>query len=69
MIEATSDAALTVTAIDEPGVRWDEFVNGNPEATFCHVAAWEYAGDGKMPIRNEEPLSFESVKLVERSYK
>ena len=39
------------------------------DAKFCHVAAWEYAGDGKMPIRNEEPLTFETVKLVERSYK
>ncbi|AWM36618.1 Fumarate reductase flavoprotein subunit [Gemmata obscuriglobus] len=36
---------------------------------FCHVAAWEYAGPGKTPIRNEEPLAFEAVKLAERSYK
>jgi succinate dehydrogenase / fumarate reductase flavoprotein subunit len=33
------------------------------------VAAWEFAGEGKMPIHNEEPLTFETVKLVERSYK
>ncbi len=39
------------------------------DAKFCHVAAWEYAGDGKPPVRNEEPLTFETVKLVERSYK
>ena len=39
------------------------------DAKFCHVAAWEYAGEGKAPIRNEEPLSFETVMLVERSYK
>ena len=39
------------------------------DAKFCHVAAWEYAGEGKPPIRNEEPLTFETVKLVERSYK
>ncbi len=39
------------------------------DAKFCHVAAWEYAGEGKTPIRNEEPLTFETVKLVERSYK
>jgi succinate dehydrogenase / fumarate reductase flavoprotein subunit len=39
------------------------------DANFCHVAAWEYAGDGQTPKRHEEPLTFESVKLVERSYK
>ena len=39
------------------------------DAHFCHVAAWEYAGPDKAPIRNEEPLYFEEVKLVERSYK
>jgi succinate dehydrogenase / fumarate reductase flavoprotein subunit len=36
---------------------------------FCHVAAWEYAGEGKKPIRNVEPLTFESVHLQTRSYK
>lgn len=36
---------------------------------FCHVAAWEYAGPNKTPIRNEEPLAFEAIKLAERSYK
>jgi succinate dehydrogenase / fumarate reductase flavoprotein subunit len=36
---------------------------------FCHVAAWEYAGEGKTPIRNVEPLVFESVHLTQRSYK
>jgi len=36
---------------------------------FCHVAVWEYAGDGAEPIRNEEPLVFENVKLATRSYK
>jgi succinate dehydrogenase / fumarate reductase flavoprotein subunit len=36
---------------------------------FCHVAAWEYTGQGQLPRRHEEPLTFESVKLVERSYK
>jgi succinate dehydrogenase / fumarate reductase flavoprotein subunit len=39
------------------------------DAKFCHVAAWEYTGDGQMPRRHEEPLTFETVKLVERSYK
>ncbi len=36
---------------------------------FCHVAAWEYAGEGKKPIRNVEPLVFEDVPLQTRSYK
>ena len=36
---------------------------------FCHVAAWEYAGEGKTPIRNVEPLAFENVHLSQRSYK
>ena len=36
---------------------------------FCHVAAWEHAGDGKKPIRNVEPLVFEDVPLQTRSYK
>ncbi|MFM8270965.1 MAG: succinate dehydrogenase (quinone) flavoprotein subunit, partial [Gemmata sp.] len=39
------------------------------DANFCHVAAWEYAGEGKPPVRHTEPLAFEEVKLVERSYK
>jgi succinate dehydrogenase / fumarate reductase, flavoprotein subunit len=36
---------------------------------FCHVAAWEYGGEGKKPIRNIEPLNFENVHLSVRSYK
>jgi len=36
---------------------------------FCHVAAWEHAGDGKKPIRNVEPLEFKEVHLQTRSYK
>ena len=39
------------------------------DTSFCHVAAWEYAGPDRTPIRHEEPLTFETVKLVERSYK
>jgi succinate dehydrogenase / fumarate reductase flavoprotein subunit len=39
------------------------------DSKFCHVAAWEYAGPDKQPIRNEEPLEFTAVKLAERSYK
>jgi succinate dehydrogenase / fumarate reductase, flavoprotein subunit len=36
---------------------------------FAHVAAWEYAGDGRKPIRHVEPLSFEYVHPSQRSYK
>ena len=36
---------------------------------FCNVAAWEYTGEGKKPIRNVEPLEFEDVHLQTRSYK
>ena len=36
---------------------------------FAHVAAWEYAGEGKAPIRNVEPLQYESIKMVKRNYK
>jgi succinate dehydrogenase / fumarate reductase flavoprotein subunit len=36
---------------------------------FSHVAAWEYAGPGKKPIRNVEPLTFEYVHPAQRSYK
>ncbi|TBR19334.1 fumarate reductase/succinate dehydrogenase flavoprotein subunit, partial [bacterium] len=36
---------------------------------FAHVAAWEFKGDGKAPVRHVEPLTFEHVKLTQRSYK
>jgi succinate dehydrogenase / fumarate reductase, flavoprotein subunit len=36
---------------------------------FCHVAAWEYTGDGKKPNRLVEPLAFDNVHLATRSYK
>jgi succinate dehydrogenase / fumarate reductase flavoprotein subunit len=36
---------------------------------FCHVAAWEYGGEGKKPVRHVEPLEFENVHLATRSYK
>ncbi|HEY5615543.1 MAG TPA: fumarate reductase/succinate dehydrogenase flavoprotein subunit [Bacteroidota bacterium] len=36
---------------------------------FSYVAAWEYAGAGKTPILNKEPLTFEHVKPSQRSYK
>ncbi len=36
---------------------------------FRHVAAWEYQGEGKAPVRHQEPLEFETVHLAARSYK
>jgi succinate dehydrogenase / fumarate reductase flavoprotein subunit len=36
---------------------------------FSYVAAWEFAGVGKTPILNKEPLEFENVKPSQRSYK
>ncbi len=39
------------------------------DANFAYVAAWEYAGETRKPILNKEPLVFENVKLLQRSYK
>jgi len=36
---------------------------------FAHVAAWEFQGLDKKPIRHVEPLEFEYVPLATRSYK
>jgi succinate dehydrogenase / fumarate reductase flavoprotein subunit len=39
------------------------------DANFCHVAAWEFTGDGQEPNLHKEPLVFENVHLTQRSYK
>jgi succinate dehydrogenase / fumarate reductase flavoprotein subunit len=39
------------------------------DANFAHVAAWEYAGEGIVPVRNVEPLAYETVKMSVRNYK
>jgi succinate dehydrogenase / fumarate reductase flavoprotein subunit len=39
------------------------------DGKFCHVAAWEFQGEGREPKRHVEPLSFEYVPLSTRSYK
>ncbi|MBA3466350.1 MAG: fumarate reductase/succinate dehydrogenase flavoprotein subunit [Gemmatimonadaceae bacterium] len=39
------------------------------DANFTYAAAWEFAGEGKAPVLNREPLLFENVKLSQRSYK
>ncbi|WP_420209059.1 fumarate reductase/succinate dehydrogenase flavoprotein subunit [Candidatus Electronema sp. JC] len=39
------------------------------DANFSHVAVWEYQGEGKRPALHKEPLRFEAVDVVQRSYK
>jgi succinate dehydrogenase / fumarate reductase flavoprotein subunit len=39
------------------------------DAHFAFVSAWEYAGPGKAPVLNQEPLVYEEVKMSTRSYK
>lgn len=39
------------------------------DANFSYVAAWEYKGTAQAPELHKEPLSFENVKLTQRSYK
>ncbi len=39
------------------------------DTNFSYVAAWEYAGPGKAPALNKEPLTFEYVHPAQRSYK
>ena len=39
------------------------------DARFGYVAAWEFAGTGKAPTLHKEPLAFEAVHVVQRSYK
>lgn len=36
---------------------------------FAYVAGWEYAGEGKSPVLNKEPLVYEAVHMSTRSYK
>ncbi len=36
---------------------------------YTYVSAWEFAGENQQPILNKETLSFEYVKLAQRSYK
>ncbi len=38
------------------------------DENFAHVAIWEYKGDAE-PVRHEEQLKFETVKLSQRNYK
>jgi succinate dehydrogenase / fumarate reductase flavoprotein subunit len=39
------------------------------DQNFAYAAVWEFKGVGQRPQLHKEPLSFESVKLAQRSYK
>jgi succinate dehydrogenase / fumarate reductase flavoprotein subunit len=39
------------------------------DARYAHVAVWEHTGEGKPPVRHQEPLTYENVQLATRSYK
>jgi len=39
------------------------------DVNMCHVAVWEYAGEGREAVFHKEPLLFEFVQLATRSYK
>ncbi len=47
----------------------DEGEAKRDDENFAHAAVWEFAGQTATPLRNEEPLVFENVKLATRSYK
>jgi succinate dehydrogenase / fumarate reductase flavoprotein subunit len=36
---------------------------------YAHVSAWQFQGEGTVPVRQTEPLVYEKVKLATRSYK
>ncbi len=39
------------------------------DENYSYAAAWEYTGEGNEPTLHKEPLEFENVHLVTRSYK
>lgn len=38
------------------------------DINFMYVAAWEWTGDGVQPTLHKEPLDYEEIKVVQRSY-
>ena len=36
---------------------------------FLYVGAWQWGGEGGKPVLHREPLVYNAIKLVERSYK
>jgi succinate dehydrogenase / fumarate reductase flavoprotein subunit len=49
--------------------QWPDGECKRDDEKFGHVAAWEYQGEGKAPLRNTEPLNYEFTKMSVRSYK
>ena len=39
------------------------------DENFSYVAAWEYKGPDAEPVLHREPLTFDNVKIAQRSYK
>jgi succinate dehydrogenase / fumarate reductase flavoprotein subunit len=39
------------------------------DETFAHAAVWKFMGEGKLPERHTEPLTYEEVQFTTRSYK
>jgi succinate dehydrogenase / fumarate reductase flavoprotein subunit len=39
------------------------------DGQYAHVAAWEFQGDDRPPLRQVEPLVYEFVQMATRSYK
>ena len=39
------------------------------DENFCFASVWEYQGQEQASLLHKEPLAFENVQLVERSYK
>ncbi|WP_106241145.1 fumarate reductase/succinate dehydrogenase flavoprotein subunit [Allonocardiopsis opalescens] len=39
------------------------------DENFAYVAAWEYTGTGEPPVLHKEELTYEYVKMTQRSYK
>ena len=38
------------------------------DENYMYVAAWEWKGEGEQPILHKEPLVYEEIKVVQRSY-
>ena len=36
---------------------------------FAYVAAWEFAGDGELPVLHKEELTYTAIEMKQRSYK
>jgi succinate dehydrogenase / fumarate reductase, flavoprotein subunit len=39
------------------------------DESYSYVGAWEYSGERSEPVLHKEQLSFENVKVTQRSYK